>query len=68
MSSDRNGEREKSKGLIKSQLDADLIKRYNGERYLKELKVGENDKVFWEIDDQTTQSGNYVKKICSIKI
>ena len=69
MDTSRNKDREDGdKGLVKSLLDADLIKRYNGTRFLNELKVGENDKVYWEIDDYTKQSGNYVEKVCSIKI
>ncbi len=62
MSSDR-----KSESPIKSLLDADLIKRYNGERFLKEIIVGDEDKVYWEIDDYNPISGNYVEKVCLTK-
>jgi len=62
MSSNRNNERNET---TKSFLDADLIRRYNGGRFLYKL-YKDDDKVLWEIRDVSSASGNYVEHVCSI--
>lgn len=49
----------------KSFLDACLIRYYNG-GYYHRLRVNNNQKPYWEIDRESTQSGFYVEHICSL--
>lgn len=54
--------------IYKSILDADLIKRYNGGRYLYSLKVSANNKTEWELKrlNDFSPPFNYVLRVCNI--
>ncbi len=68
MDGERNKERKGGDtGLVKSFLDADLIKHYNYGRFLDSLKLDGDGKVYWEIKDLNPDGVNYVQEVCLIK-
>lgn len=64
---DKTRNNEKSDN-VKSVLDADLIKRYNGGRYLYDVSISTNNKPEWTLNrlNDYQKPFNYVERVCAI--